>query len=271
MNEIVDSIESIDEMLDKEYGVSEDIEEVQNDEVDEEVEDTEEPTNDDSSEEEQNDAEEAPKEDEDKVKEPETKQQHAFAKLRSENSQLSKQLKDAQSDSEFIKELSTQFGYDDTKKFMDDYRDARLKQEAEKKGYDPVLYKQLQDANDRIAKLEAENKEARLMESAKSFRSAMDNIISEYNLGDDGRDEIFNRLEEAGYDIDTLLSLPKPELLIKGVISDKIAEVSKQSQIDKISDLDSLSDKKHDGNSKPAELSLDEIIAEEMKEYAKNL
>lgn len=272
MNETVNSIEDIDAMLDKEFNIGEDVEEVQDEEVveDEEIEET---TNDDSSNDEQNETEETTDDEVvevDKEEKPETKQQHAFAKLRSENSQLKTDLENSKKDNEFLKELATQFGYEDTNKFMEEYRDARLKQEAKEKGYDPVLYSQLQDANKRIAQLEKENREAKLTESAKSFRSAMDNIVNEYSLGEDGRNEIFNRLEEAGYDIDTLLNLPSPELIIKGVISDKIAEVSKQKQIDKLQRLDDLSDVSHKKQSKSDELSLDDIVAEEMKEYAKD-
>ena len=64
-----------------------------------------------------------------------------------------------------------------------------------------------------------------------------------------------------------MLSIPNPEILIKGVLSDKIAELSKQKQIDKLETLDNLSDNKHNSVESDDSVSLDDIIAKEMKQY----
>ena len=142
-----------------------------------------------------------------------------------------------------------------------------LTQEAKDKGLDPVLYAQLQESNKRIAELESKQRDAELISKAANFKSAVDKAVIDYNLGDSGRNEIFNRLEEAGFSVETLLEIPNPEILIKGVLSDKIAEFSKQKQIDKLETLDSLSDNKHNGGSSNESVSLDDIIAKEMKQY----
>ena len=105
------------------------------------------------------------------------------------------------------------------------------------------------------------------MNKANAFKIAVDKAVADYNLGEDGRNEIFNKLEEAGFSVDTLLSIPNPEILIKGVLSDKIAEFSKQKQIDKLETLDNLSDDKHNGVQSEDSISLDDIIAKEMKQY----
>ena len=129
----------------------------------------------------------------------------------------------------------------------------------------------MQDTNKRLEQLEKERQENNLMSRANAFKNAVDKAISEYNLDEEeGRNEIFSRLEEYGYTVDSILSLPNPEILIKGVLSDKIAEISKQKQIEKMEDLDDLSDEKHDGNSTTKTMSLDDLIAQDIKEYKAN-
>lgn len=195
------------------------------------------------------------------------KKEFAFSKIRKENSDLKNQLNEKNEQTEFLNKLAAQYGYTDVKKFQADYEKARVKQEAKDKGLDPVLYAQLQESNKRIAELENKQKEAELVNKANNFKVAVDKAVADYNLGQDGRNEIFNRLEEAGFSVDTLLSIPNPEILIKGVLSDKIAELSKQKQIDKLEKLDNLSDDEHTGDSPDGSVSLDDIIAKEMKQY----
>ena len=195
------------------------------------------------------------------------KKEFAFSKMRKENSDLKNQLNQKNEESEFLSRMAAQYGYTDVKKFQADYEKARIEQEAKNKGLDPVLYAQLQESNRRIAELEQKQKETELVNKAANFKSAVDKAVSDYNLGEDGRNEIFNKLEEAGFSVDTLLEIPNPEILIKGVLSDKIAEMSKQTQIDKMEKLDSLSDDKHTGSASSDSVSLDELIAKEMKQY----
>ena len=195
------------------------------------------------------------------------KKEFAFSKIRKENSDLKNQLNQKNEESEFLSRMAAQYGYTDVKKFQADYEKARIEQEAKNKGLDPVLYAQLQESNRRIAELEQKQKETELVNKAANFKSAVDKAVADYNLGEDGRNEIFNKLEEAGFSVDTLLEIPNPEILIKGILSDKIAEMSKQTQIDKMEKLDSLSDDKHTGSASNDSLSLDELIAKEMKQY----
>lgn len=201
----------------------------------------------------------------------EDKKEFAFSKIRKENSDLKALNKTLSTRDEALKKIASNYGYDDVDKFLEAYENARVVQEAKDKGYDPVLYKQLQDTNKRLEQLEKERQENNLMSRANAFKNAVDKAISEYNLDEEeGRNEIFSRLEEYGYTVDSILSLPNPEILIKGVLSDKIAEISKQKQIEKMEDLDNLSDEKHDGNSTTKTLSLDDLIAQDIKEYKAN-
>ena len=273
MNNELNSVEDIDAMLDNEFKITEeepsaDIEETDGNVEKEEL---------DTDENQESETDEETKDDEnnsdgnevksDNKPSADDKKEFAFSKIRKENSDLKNQLNEIKAESEFLNKLAAQYGYTDVKKFQADYEKARIQQEAKDKGLDPVLYSQLQESNKRIAELESKQKESDLMNKAKDFKNAVDKAVADYNLGENGRNEIFNKLEEAGFSVDTLLSLPNPEILIKGVLSDKIAEFSKQKQIDKMETLDNLSDDKHNGTSTDGELTLDDIIAQEMKQY----
>lgn len=279
MNNELNTVEDIDAMLDSQFNITDTPSvEVDNEETGGDVisPDTEEDENtssevDESIEDDGNEKdatnEETETQNSDSKPSADDKKEFAFSKIRKENSDLKNQLNQKNEESEFLSRMAAQYGYTDVKKFQADYEKARIEQEAKNKGLDPVLYAQLQESNRRIAELEQKQKETELVNKAANFKSAVDKAVSDYNLGEDGRNEIFNKLEEAGFSVDTLLEIPNPEILIKGILSDKIAEMSKQTQIDKMEKLDSLSDDKHTGSASNDSFSLDELIAKEMKQY----
>lgn len=279
MNNELNTVEDIDAMLDSQFNITDTPSvDVDNEETDGDVtsSDTEEDENlspemneniEDDGNEKDATNEETETQNSDSKPSADDKKEFAFSKIRKENSDLKNQLNQKNEESEFLSRMAAQYGYTDVKKFQADYEKARTEQEAKNKGLDPVLYAQLQESNRRIAELEQKQKETELVNKAANFKSAVDKAVVDYNLGEDGRNEIFNKLEEAGFSVDTLLEIPNPEILIKGILSDKIAEMSKQTQIDKMEKLDSLSDDKHTGSASSDSLSLDELIAKEMKQY----
>jgi len=278
MNNELNSVEDIDAMLDNEFKItdeeySENIEETDGNVEDEESEidesqetETETETEDETKDDEEKNSNEN-QEKADVKPSADDKKEFAFSKMRRENSDLKNQLNEKNAESEFLSKLAAQYGYTDVKKFQADYEKARIQKEAKDKGLDPVLYAQLQESNKRIAELENKQKETELMNKANNFKNAVDKAVADYNLGENGRNEIFNKLEEAGFSVDTILTIPNPEILIKGILSDKIAEFSKQKQIDKLETLDNLSDDKHESSETDSSESLDDIIAKEMKQY----
>lgn len=291
MNNGLNSIEDIDAMLDKDFNIEEDVnnEDTNGDENSQELEnenDTSTNVEDESSSDDednqddeqgsdngttnQNDeTDEKTKKDDGSKKGVDTQKEYAFAQLRKENADLKSKYKTSSQSEAMLKNIAAQYGYNDVDKFIKDYNDASVIKEAKEKGYDPVLYKDLQESKKRIEQLESENRQSKLMEKAGKFKDAVEKAVVTYNLGENGRNEIFTKLEEAGFNVDTILSLPNPEIVIKGILSDKIAEVSKQKQIDKLETLDNLVDERHDGSSSTKTLSVDDLIAQEMKEYKK--
>lgn len=291
MNNGLNSIEDIDAMLDKDFNIEEDVnnEDTNGDENSQElenendtstnVEDESSSDDEDSQDDEQgsdngttnqnDETDEKTKKDDGSKKGVDTQKEYAFAQLRKENADLKSKYKTSSQSEAMLKNIAAQYGYNDVDKFIKDYNDASVIKEAKEKGYDPVLYKDLQESKKRIEQLESENRQSKLMEKAGKFKDAVESAVVTYNLGENGRNEIFTKLEEAGFNVDTILSLPNPEIVIKGVLSDKIAEVSKQKQIDKLETLDNLVDERHDGSSSTKTLSVDDLIAQEMKEYKK--
>lgn len=274
MNNELNTVEDIDAMLDNQFNITDEESGIDVEETDGNVEDQEseigenqETENDEETKDDDNVEKNKTDDDSDKKPSADDKKDFAFSKMRKENSDLKNQLNEKNAETEFLNRLAAQYGYTDVKKFQADYEKARVQQEAKDKGLDPVLYSQLQESNKRIAELEKKQSETELMNKANNFRNAVDKAVADYNLGEDGRNEIFNKLEEAGFSVDTLLTIPNPEILIKGVLSDKIAEFSKQKQIDKLEKLDNLSDDKHNGDVPDASVTLDDIIAKEMKQY----
>lgn len=289
MNEELKSVDDIDEMLLKDFNIDDSVEEQpieddnsnennddninnENDNIDESQQGNDENGNEDVSDQSnENQDDNTSNNVSDNKHNTEDKKEFAFSKIRKENSDLKALNKTLSARDEALKKIASNYGYDDVDKFLEAYENARVVQEAKDKGYDPVLYKQLQDTNKRLEQLEKERQENNLMSRANAFKNAVDKAISEYNLDEEeGRNEIFSRLEEYGYTVDSILSLPNPEILIKGVLSDKIAEISKQKQIEKMEDLDNLSDERHDGNSTTKTMSLDDLIAQDIKEYKAN-
>ena len=290
MAESLNSVEDIDAMLASEFNIIDDVDDIddQDGEVTSETDvdldvstntDNSAEVNNDSNENDENgsndgtmDQESADKQTSSAVSKPsnDDKKDYSFAQLRKENSEFKAKNKELSANDEFLRAIAAQYGYDDVEDFKKVYEDARIQKEAKEKGYDPVLYKQLQDSNRRIQQLEKESQESKLMEKASNFKNSMEKVISDYNLGESARDEIFSKLEESGYTVDTLLGLPNPEVVIKGVLSDKIAEFARQKEISKLETLDSLTDEKHDGVASGKSLSLDDIIKAEMEDYRKD-
>lgn len=273
----LNSVEDIDAMLDQEFNIgsdedtAEDIEdtEIDGENADETPDDDVESNDGQQVTEDQNNENNANNNAEDGNKlNLDDKKNFAFSQLRKENSDLKNRISASSKNEEFLKDLAAQYGYDSIESFQKAYEDARIAKEAKDKGYDPELYRQLQESNRRIAQLEEQNRQNILRERASNFKSAIDRTINEYKLGEDGRNEIFTRLENAGYSIDDILRIANPEPLIKGIMMDKIVNLSKQEQIEKVKDLEeNLSDEKFDNQASEKTFSLDDLISKEMKEY----
>ena len=284
MHDNFNSVEDIDNMLDQEFGI--DDVETPTDESSQEVETLDEVSTDtdleveteDESNQENIEGPNIGTTDQETDAQPEStskpdsnaKKDYAFAQIRKERDDLKTQLQSANKNETMLKAIASQYGYDNVDEFYKAYEDARIAKEAKDKGYDPELYRQLQESNQRIAQLEQSERERTLLQSAEKFKIAVDKAVVDYNLGENGSTEIFDRLEEAGYNVDTILRLPNPDIVIKGVLADKIVKISEQKQIEKINKLDTIADGRHSDMSADKSFNIDDFIEQDLQDYKAN-
>lgn len=266
--DVFDSIDALDEALDKEFGEvanepDEDNEQEINNEVENETlegKDTqEENPAEDTADTAENTAENKPEEN-GKA----DKKEYAFASLRAENGNLKKERDAYKSDAEFLKSLAKSYGYDDTAKFQEALKQNQYQREAQEKGYDYDLYKKTMEQEERIARLEQEKVQAENERKLERFKIALDNAVSTYDVSED---DIFSRLEDAGISVDEILSISNPNLLIKGVLSDKIQEVAKQSQIKEFQNMKGLVEDENEQNAQSSKVTIESLLKSDLAQY----
>ena len=192
------------------------------------------------------------------------KSHHAFADLRKQNSDLRKEKEALTADSVFLKELASSYGYTDTKQFVQAYKDAKIKKEAETKGYDPELYRQTIEQRERIEALERQREQDIQTRQLATFKSVLDEAAVKYNVS---QEEIFDRLDKSGLDANTILAIPNPKLLIDGLLVDKIQENAKQSQINTMKNLQDFSEGKNEDGGNAKGITIDSLLKDDLAKY----
>ena len=213
------------------------------------------------------DAAEEPAEQNSEEPEKFNKKEYAFANLRAENGNLKKERDAYKSDSDYLKSLAQSYGYDSVSEFQEALKQQRYQREAESKGYDYDLYKKTLEQEERIARLEKEKVEAENERKLERFKGALDNAVAQYNISED---DIFSRLEDAGISVEEILSISNPNLLIKGVLSDKIQEVAKQNQISEIQNMKGLVEDKNETAAQGTKVTIESLLKSDLAEYKKN-
>ena len=275
MENVFDSVDAIDAALDEEFGKEttepETDENVENNDVNTESEDLTQGNN-----VEEGASNEEPNNEEGQVVETPvqnngegnktSKKDYAFANLRSENTNLKKERDSYKADSDYLKELAASYGYDDTAKFQEAIKQARYQKEAQEKGYDPVLYKKTMEQEARIRQLEQEREKEIQDRKIERFQNALDNAVKEYNID---AQEIFNKLENSGLSVETVLSVDNPKILLDGLLVDEIRNNAKQSQIKDLQNLKNLAEDKNETDGQVNKVTIDSLLKEDMARYKK--
>lgn len=267
--DVFGDIASIDDALDKEFGelannqIEDEEQEVNNEDVVDtsEGETTQEETADNTA-----DTAEEPAEQSSEETEKVNKKDYAFANLRAENGNLKKERDAYKSDSDYLKSLAQSYGYDNVSEFQEALKQQRYQREAESKGYDYDLYRKTMEQEERIARLEKEKVEAENERKLERFKGALDNAVAKYDISED---DIFSRLEDAGITVEEILSISNPNLLIKGVLSDKIQEVAKQNQISEIQNMKGLVEDKNETAAQGTKVTIESLLKSDLAEYKK--
>ena len=275
MENVFDSVDAIDAALDEEFGKEttepETDENVENNDVNTESEDLTQGNN-----VEEGASNEEPNNEEGQVVETPvqnngegnktSKKDYAFANLRSENSNLKKERDNYKADSDYLKELAASYGYDDIAKFQEAIKQARYQKEAQEKGYDPVLYKKTMEQEARIRQLEQEREKEIQDRKIERFQNALDNAVKEYNID---AQEIFNKLENSGLSVETVLSVDNPKILLDGLLVDEIRNNAKQSQIKDLQNLKNLAEDKNETDGQVNKVTIDSLLKDDMARYKK--
>jgi predicted RNase H-like nuclease (RuvC/YqgF family) len=270
MDDNFGSIADIDAKLDAEFGTvanepEEDLTPAENevdtgvDEATEEVVD-----NADTQDEEEEPQEQNPQIEEEAETKSEKKDHHAFANLRAENSNLKKEKEALEADSSFLKDLAASYGYTDTDAFVKAYKEAQMQKEAKEKGYDPELYRQNMEQRERIEALEKQREQDLMDRKLERFKGALDNATALYNISEE---EIFERLEKSGLDVNTILSVPNPKLLLDGLLVDRIQAHAKQSQIQEQNNMKGLVEDKNEDGGVDKTITIDSLLKDDLAKY----
>lgn len=268
--DVFGDIASIDDALDKEFGelANNQIEDEEQEANNEDAVDTSEgETTQEETVENTADAAEEPAEQNSEEPEKVNKKDYAFANLRAENGNLKKERDAYKSDSDYLKSLAQSYGYDNVSEFQEALKQQRYQREAESKGYDYDLYRKTMEQEERIARLEKEKVEAENERKLERFKGALDNAVAKYDISED---DIFSRLEDAGITVEEILSISNPNLLIKGVLSDKIQEVAKQNQISEIQNMKGLVEDKNETAAQGTKVTIESLLKSDLAEYKKN-
>lgn len=188
-----------------------------------------------------------------------------FAKLRSEKEAAEKQLLEQAA---LMKKLAEASGYNSVEEYKQVLENRLIEEEAKKQGVSPKMYKELSEAKSKVQKLEAEKLELDNRIKLEAFSKEIANVVGSYGLSEDTGDEIVKRFAELGYTLETLLSVPHPEILIKGVIADKLNEKSTKEQANKAK-AENV-DTKTIPSAKVEVKSIEQLIDDEMRTYAKS-
>lgn len=271
MENVFDNIDAIDAALDEEFGKETEETENPSDKNQDNVEDLAENTSDEGTSED-NTEDVSPENNDDEKTQPNiegnktSKKDHAFANLRSENSNLKKERDSYKADSDYLKELAASYGYDDTTKFQDAIKQARYQKEAQEKGYDTVLYKKSMEQEARIRQLEQEREKEIQDRKIERFQNALDNAVKEYNID---AQEIFSKLENSGLSVETVLSVDNPKILLDGLLVDEIRNNAKQSQINDLQNLKNLAEDKNETGGQVNKVTIESLLKEDMARYKK--
>lgn len=197
----------------------------------------------------------------------ESKKDHAFAELRTQNNSLRKERDEYKADSEYLKELAASYGYDDVKKFQEDVRITRYQKEAQEKGYDETLYRKYREQELRIAELEKKNQEEITQRQLEKFQTALSNASKTYDIDEK---EILNRLEDEGITVDEILSSNNHKLLINGVLIDEIKNSAKQKEIENLQNIKSLAEDKNEQGTVSHTVTIESLLKDDLAKYKKD-
>lgn len=149
------------------------------------------------------------------------KQNYAFAKMNQERKMFQQQ---AQHYQDLMNELATASGYSNVADYEKAIRSRLDEFHAKKQGVSSDVYNQLRQQEQQIRQLQSQRNTEAVRERANAFQRAVDSVKKQYSFSDEDISGMFQTLQEAGYTVQSLLSAPSPEMVVRGALADKISE-----------------------------------------------
>ena len=188
----------------------------------------------------------------------EEKREYAFSKMRKEAAEAKRAYEERDV---LVQRLMKEAGYDDYGKFKEALDKQFADKEMKDKGYTKEQFNEVEALKQRTKQLEAQlemTSKRELATKAQTFDTMVKTYASQFKVSPD---DIYASLDSSGYTADLLLNLPNPEVLIRGVLADKVKPVEKP--LKKAVDTEKLPS----SNAQKSNISVDELVKADMDEY----
>lgn len=199
----------------------------------------------------------------------ERQRNYAMGKLRKEKIEATQKAEVLEEEARALRELTARLmkesGYSDLNEFKNAVETQLSEKEMKEKGYTKEQYteiERLRKENDEFKSRLSQTETYTRKEKAKTFDNLVDTYADKAKVK---KSDVYTSLQEQGYTVEMLLNQPNPELLIKGVLADKLTVV--KQVVKKQVDTQKLTSK---GNTKQTKVDLDDLVKQELTElYSK--
>lgn len=198
----------------------------------------------------------------------EDKQSYAFKKLREEVKTYKEELKQTKPQIERLNNIAKRYGYQSHEEMLKVLEEQALEREAKEQNIDPAIYKKMKELEYKYEQLEREKQEALRQAKVEKFLSSFNDFAKEYSLTDEEKESVLLAMDEDGWQLEQLLTVRNPKNIFKGYIADKIAEKKTQKTLKDITKNSKYAEETFK-NTGQVDKTIDELVAEDLKEWAK--
>lgn len=130
---------------------------------------------------------------------------NAFAQMRTQNREFQEKLQE-------FDDLAKQLGMKDSNEFIQKAKEVQLKREATQKGIPLEVAKELEEMRSLKDSIIAEREQTATELKTKTFVSNLQEFVNDNKLSDQAVDKLSQDLEKDGFELETLMNMPKSAL-----------------------------------------------------------
>lgn len=188
----------------------------------------------------------------------EEKQRYAFEKLRKENKEKENKLKE-------LDTIAQTYGYRDHNEMVERLKQDALEKEAQKRGIDPNIYKEMDEYKRKIEQLEEAQRNERERTKVNMFINRVDSFASKYDLSQDTKNKLITKLDEDGFTVDTLLQIKNYDKMFLGYVNEDVSEAKRQKKLELEARKRKIQEDKFKNQGNDDEFSLEDLIDKMVK------